>query len=503
MMLYPGRWCFRLFLLVSLTALPPASHAGPTTKKNHGPVAAKAKTVTKAAAGRPGKQAGGRPGTGAKASHSAQGKKARIPRTLRTVPVSPVVRENAVDRVQRNLAGSTGASFLYPEALQGFFAALSAEQAERATGGPASRTVRVLQFGDSHTAADIFTGEMRAQLQQQFGDGGLGFQFAGHPFAGYHLAGSSRTQSGGWVTEGNRFTALGNGDLGLGGLSIETASAGQSITLETHCDSLQLHYLRQPGGGRLQFRDNGNPVAVVPTANDVSEAADATGVTSRAGTFAYACGAGQHDFEFTTLDAAPVKLFGIVTEQPGATYECLGINGAVAPLMLRWDQPLFTDYLRQREPDLIVLAYGTNEAGISAEHLEDYPAKLAKILAILHRTAPQASVLLLGPADRAVASGRGRHMAWHPMLGTSRIIAMQQAACQAHGCAFWDTRRRMGGFGSMQQWVAAGWAQPDRTHLTGTGYRALADALYADLIRAYNLYQQHSSSSGQDVRQTP
>jgi hypothetical protein len=67
---------------------------------------------------------------------------------------------------------------------------------------------------------------------------------------------------------------------------------------------------------------------------------------------------------------------------------------------------------------------------------------------------------------------------------------MQKEVCRTHGCAYWDTRRRMGGFGSMQQWVAAGWAQPDRTHLTSTGYRTLADALFEDLMRTYNHYQQ-------------
>ena len=47
----------------------------------------------------------------------------------------------------------------------------------------------------------------------------------------------------------------------------------------------------------------------------------------------------------------------------------------------------------------------------------------------------------------------------------------------------------MGGFGSMQRWVYAGWAQPDHTHLTGEGYRALADALLADLLSGYDSYR--------------
>jgi len=427
-----------------------------------------------------------------------KGKKGRVPRTLRTIPVSPAVRENAVERVEANLTASATSPFLYPSQLHRFFKALATEQNEHdvAAPGTAESIVRILQFGDSHTAADIFTGAMRAHIQQQFGDGGLGFQFPGHPFAGYHLAGSLRSQSAGWLTEGNRFTALGDGDLGLGGISIATEQPGQAITLETTCTTLQLHFLQQTGGGRLQFADNGAAVSTIETGT-----ADPAASNS-AGTFTYACAPGQHDFEFTTLDHAPVKLLGVVSEQPGVTYECLGINGAVAPLMLRWNQVLFADYLRQRAPNLIVLAYGTNESGSSAEHLETYPDDFGLLLDNLHRTVPGASILVIGPEDRAM----GHRRSWQPFTGTERIIAMQKEVCRTHGCAFWDSRRRMGGFGSMQQWVAAGWAQPDRTHLTGTGYRELADALYADLIHAYNLYQQHpeipvqESSNGKTPR---
>jgi len=439
---------------------PPSSHKAPTTVKA-------------------GRWTPAKPGTVAVASKWKAGKKARIPRTLRTVPVSPIVRENAVDRVERTLTETASSPFVYPSALHAFFKALHTNR-NPSQGDPG--TVRILQFGDSHTAADIFTGDMRAHMQQQFGDGGLGFQFPGHPFAGYHIVGSLRSQSEGWLTEGNHFLQLGDGDLGLGGLSISTSQPGQSITLETTCTTLQLHYLQQPGGGHLQFSDNGTAVSDVDTSTEGA---------SRAGTFTYSCSAGQHDFAFTTLERAPVKLLGIVTEQPGVTYECLGINGAVAPLMLRWNQSLFADYLRQRDPALIVLAYGTNESSGSSDRLETYEADFERLIDNLHRITPGASILVLGPEDRSMAS----HRSWRPFPGTDRIIIAQKEACRLHGCTFWDTRRRMGGFGSMQEWVAAGWGQPDRTHLTGTGYRALASALYTDLMHAYNLYEQHSDTA--------
>ncbi|SNT37248.1 GDSL-like Lipase/Acylhydrolase family protein [Granulicella rosea] len=388
------------------------------------------------------------------------------------------------------LAEPSHSPFLYAKQLEPFFEDLADVQAElhSATPKPNAQSsipalasvVRVLQFGDSHTAADLFTGAMRADLQTRFGDGGLGFQYPGHPFAGYHLAGSARSQSAGWFTEGNHFTALGDGALGLGGISITTSRPGEWISLSTTCTTLQVHYLRQAGGGKLSFSDNGTFVSQVDTASDG---------TGSAGTLTYACTPGVHEFELTTLDHAPVRLFGLVTEQPGVTWECLGINGAVATLMLRWNQTLFAEYLRQRDPSLIVLAYGTNEAAGSAAHNAEYVADFNRLLDNLHRIVPTASVLVLGPYDRATKLGRGRRAAWQTWAGTARIIEDQKESCRTHGCAYYDQRARMGGPGAMIRWASEGLAQGDHTHLTGAGYRTMADALYNDLLTAYKAYE--------------
>ena len=85
--------------------------------------------------------------------------------------ISPERGTAAAEAAQATLAETPQAPFLYPHELDPFFRALAAQQAH-ASGPNAlstipalASTVRVLQFGDSHTAADIFTGAMRAQLQ--------------------------------------------------------------------------------------------------------------------------------------------------------------------------------------------------------------------------------------------------------------------------------------------------------------------------------------------------
>ncbi len=460
----------------------------------------------------------------------------------------------------------------FPAALRHFFAALQQREQE-----PGNGTVRVMQWGDSHTAADMFTGELRARMQARFGDGGVGFTYAGHPFAGYRILGSGRGESGAWATLGTHFTQLGDGLLGMGGVAIESYRAGDTATLDAPCLTLDLQYLRQPGGGTLQIADNGFAVQTISTASgsapaqplqlprlprpgdpdyqipatraqpmhmpptslygaentaadeaaaqaqktqtdktetevdpDTPEQQSDTGAVGNAsggsgGTFHYSCPPGSHHFTFSSEGGGPVRLLGTTSLQPGVTWEAMGINGAEAPLILRWNQPLFRGYLAAASPDLIVLAYGTNEAAARWTGA-DYRTTFTRLIDTLHTTSPNASILVLGPGDRSLGAttytvtGRGRrkrriaHRYYTPYTGTDRILNAQRDVCSTTGkCAFWDWRARQGGLGAMNRWVSAGYAQPDHTHLTGTGYRALADALTADLLSAYSTYQQGTS----------
>jgi hypothetical protein len=73
--------------------------------------------------------------------------------------------------------------------------------------------------------------------------------------------------------------------------------------------------------------------------------------------------------------------------------------------------------------------------------------------------------------------------------GIDRIIAAQKSACRETGYGFWDTRERMGGLGSMRDWVQAGLAQHDYIHFTPAGYHRLATMLFADMMREYDLFR--------------
>src|ERR1039457_6006058 len=174
-------------------------------------------------------------------------------------PVGPAVRAAAQRKIEEYLADSAQKAFQQPGALVPFF-----EQLVRLHTAADKTPVHIIQFGDSHTAADEWTGGLRDQFRERFGDGGSGFSLAGYPFRGYRRFDARGGGTTGWVSEGLR-TGAGDGWFGLGGVSINTTRAGQSVFLQAECDRLEIHFLQQPGGGRLAPYDYDEFLDEIPT----------------------------------------------------------------------------------------------------------------------------------------------------------------------------------------------------------------------------------------------
>ena len=405
------------------------------------------------------------------AAHAVRG------RVTPAAPVSHARREATLTGINEALA-STSTGIENASALQPFFDQLKQREADSHAGSQPG-LVRILQFGDSHTAADMFTGALRTLFQSKFGDGGAGYSYPGYPFAGYRIHGTRRAQSVGWTVTGTHFRDLGDGLLGMGGVSLSTTRAGNWISLDADASTVQVQYLIQPGGGGIEIWDDDQLLTSLFT----------DGPTA-AGHYDVQVAPGPHHFEVRTVSSDPVRLFGIVTEQPaGVTYEAIGLNGAEAGLILRWNEALAQDLMSQRDVSLIVLAYGTNEASDGNWTEESYAAMFRTLIDRLRKQAPHAAMLVLGPADRELRAGRRRSASWVPYVGIDRIIAAQRKVCREMGCAYWDERARMGGFGTMREWVTVGWGQPDHTHFTGDGYNELAATLFSDIVQLYNSYQ--------------
>lgn len=413
---------------------------------------------------------GAKPSTGAKTAVKPGMPAAKIPpKRPRPAPYPPKLRVQAHDAVFEYVAQGAEVPVQNPAALIPFF-----EQLYRLQEGQASGPVRILHYGDSHTAADEWTGEIRVKLQEKFGDGGAGYSFAGRPWNGYRREDVRSGSTSGWHTDGLVGRA-GDGVYGLGGISMSVRAPREDVYVEADASDFELYYYQQPGGGALELYDNGVPVDRVSTDGDPSPAYYHLD----------AMPAGPHKLELETLDRAPVRLFGWVAEKPaGVTYETLGINGAQASIILDWNQETLRSNIERRNPAMIVLAYGTNEAGRKDWTLESYRDMFSSLITRFREAAPAATILVIGPPDRDQRTKRG----WMPMDQIDMIIEAQREAALANGCPFWDMRAKMGGKGSMLEWVNAGLAQNDHVHFTGQGYDMLGDAVVRDLMSQYDLF---------------
>jgi lysophospholipase L1-like esterase len=391
-----------------------------------------------------------------------------VRRRVTTPRVSTATRMEANQGVFQKV--STGASLPIENAgtLIPFF-----EQLYRHQKGDIAGPLRILHYGDSHTAADEWTGDMRNRFQEKFGDGGSGYSVIGRPYAGYRRFDVRSGSTRGWHTEGLVGKTPGDGIYGLGGISMSTRSPRESVYLQADGQHFELFYLQQPGGGAIEIYDNGTPVERISTDG-----------TPAPGYYHYEGVQGQHKFEVETLDRAPVRLFGWVAENSrGVTYE--GINGAQATTALNWDEVTMRSNIERRNPALIVIAYGTNEAGRKDWTVESYRDMFIQLIGRFRTAAPTATILIIGPPDRYIHT---RSKGWIPMDNIDLIVEAQREAAAATGSAFWDLRAKMGGKGAMREWLLAGMAQGDYVHFTGPGYRMIGDAVFRDLMGQYELF---------------
>lgn len=331
--------------------------------------------------------------------------------------------------------------------------------------------MRVLHFGDSHTAPDLLTAAVRRRLQDRFGDAGHGFFVLGWRL-GYSHVGVRAGASPAWRMERVWYWPdfrPGDRLFGVGAASIRTSAAGATAWMETRASRFDLHLLARPGGGTLEVRAGGGPWTRVPTAAAAPEARFHLVETSDA----------VHRFEVRAVGDGEVALLGVEAERPGpgVVWSSLGVGGARARTPLEWERSILRAEIARLRPDLLVTMYGSNDVHADDHAPEPFRADLVALVAALREGAPEAECLLLAPPDQAKDGAA--------LASIAPAVESVRAAAAEAGCAFWDAYAAMGGVGSILEWAARRppLAARDGVHLLAGGYERLGGDL-ADWILA-------------------
>jgi lysophospholipase L1-like esterase len=363
--------------------------------------------------------------------------------------------------------------------LSSLYAALRDLEASRR-----SRHVRIACLGDSHTQADFWTNALRSALQNRFGAAGPGFVHLGFSENRYHHEGVRVRVSGGWSIEPEGLVTVhkvADGVFGLGGVRAVASDAGARAALEVDAASL-------PGEASLDFGfrlldpDSAIEVAVEGGARAVAsgaEAADASAGAIRRLTLR--SGGPGVSFAVERRSGRP-QLLGVVVESagaPGVVVDTLGLNGARVVSALAFDEASWVEQLARRSPELVAVAYGSNESSDRGVDAERHTRHLRELVERIRKAAPSSDCLLLGPVDRAGAAYEGV---------VERINEVQRGAAAQLGCAFWSGQAAMGGRGGFVRWTQdkPPLASGDGLHLTARGYQRLGAMLARDLLAGFD-----------------
>lgn len=378
---------------------------------------------------------------------------------------------------------------------------------------------RIEHFGDSTIAFDGITQTVRERMQHRFGDAGSGFVLPTRgtlPYGHHHL----RTEAEGeWRLLDITHHSLTDGRYGLGGAQAR-ADAGPSAWYETAPDtspvgrtatSFQVLYQRFDRGGQFDYRVDGGEWTRVDTRIRRGEPESDAGTLTPAppegetvedegasegpspavedAVLEIPVPSGAHRLSLRAMGHGETRLYGIVIENGdrGVVYDSLGMVGARAQRMLGFEPAHLASQLAARDPALIVVAFGGNDADDEREQAE-FEHIFRRVAHLVRQAAPEASCLLMAPLDQAERDERG---AITTLPTIPLIVEGMRQAARREGCAFFDTWTAMGGDGSMGRWFRQ---EPrlsggDFRHATPAGYRVIGEMLYRALLMGFRRYQ--------------
>ncbi|HEU0029543.1 MAG TPA: GDSL-type esterase/lipase family protein [Kofleriaceae bacterium] len=394
--------------------------------------------------------------------------------------------------------------------LDPLFASLSAAERQ----DPSGRAL-LLFFGDSHTAGDSMTSRLRVTLQSRFGDAGRGLVAAGRPPARHYYQRDVH-----YGSQGSWRAAIGGTKdpepFGIAGLRVYGERKGAQLWVETCADcpagksvaQFEILYQAAPDRGTLKYKvDDGawqtlslrtQPIEPPHPARQLIPVPD-----------------GPHKLTLEHAGGGMIDLYGVAMERlrPGVIVDSLGVVGRRLGSLRSWDWSVIGEQLATRDPRLVVLQYGTNEADDPDLDLDATARYYDETIQRIRASAPGASILILGPPDMGVreagkacdrmkpAARKGSEpivdagvipeCEWRTPAVLRDIISVQHAAAARNHVAFFDTFAAMGGGDHMHEWVTGEpkLAYKDHVHLTDLGYQKWADELSGALLAEYGRWK--------------
>lgn len=338
---------------------------------------------------------------------------------------------------------------------------------------PDSGLLSVVHIGDSHIQPDGNTGRVRKLLQADFGSAGRGLM------SPYRLAGTNNPLDYKITSPSPLLTSTlmrmpWPTTMGFTGISVSPQTSNSQFTVKSSEEFDRLNIYASTSPDITSVTSDDEKIAYISKKTD------------------YGC---TIEFEkpvscaTVNLHAPDICVYGFDARRNngGVLYHSIGNNGATFGSYSLIGN--MGRHLNPLQPDLVILAMGTNEA-FGRTTGAALKSSIDRLVKDIRSHNPQTQILLITPSEcqRSVYTRRRKRRRRVRTYQVNTNVAKMRDAIIQYGAenniAVYDFYQVAGGNGASAKWLQNKLLSRDRIHRTWAGYYLEGELLYSALVNA-------------------
>jgi LysM repeat protein len=351
---------------------------------------------------------------------------------------------------------------------------------------PADTLFTIIHIGDSHIQGDYFSGEIRMQLQSQFGNAGRGILFPYALAKSFGPRGVSVKPQGLWTGVKTLTQSL-TLPLGVSGYGATTNSLAASLNVsltEKFAENNALGNFSVPQMQRINIWHSADDNSFTTQLNPEFMWTGSQFYPSGWGVSSYQAQQPTNNFTLGLISNSPNQnhyaFYGfeiIPQKQRGVVYHHCGVVGAQFTHLIN-KAPQTVEQIAHLKPDILIFSFGTNEAYNGKLDTQIYTPAVMKFLADIAAASPNTAIILTTAPDT-----RSRNRI--PPAQKSVNQQLQKIAA-TQKLTLYDLNKAMGGWGSLHIWYNHKLTLTDKLHFNAAGYALQGQLFTLSLLQAYN-----------------